>query len=82
MKDCETRIVRTLKEKEQECAQLYKRLEVLESEKREDATRIEFLERMKEDSQFEVNKHKKTIELKKNIIEDLQRQLNKIREEN
>ena len=60
---------------------MFKRLEILESEKREDTTRIEFLERMKEDTQYEINKFKHTIDLKKNIIEDLQKQLNKTREE-
>ena len=50
---------------------MFKRLEILESEKREDTTRIEFLERMKEDTQYEINKFKHTIDLKKNIIEDL-----------
>lgn len=71
MKDVESRLVRTLKEKEQECMNLFKRLEILESEKREDTTRIEFLERMKEDSNYEVTKFKSTIDLKKNIIDDL-----------
>lgn len=49
MNDCERRLVRQLKDKEQELILIHKKMETTESEKREWVSKIEFLERVNED---------------------------------
>lgn len=54
MNDCEKRLVRNLKEKEQECIMLHSRLETMEHEKREAFSKIDFLEKLNEDKNAEI----------------------------
>ena len=53
MTECERRLVRNLKEKEQELLQALKRIEALESEKKELASKIQILEQKSEDKAHE-----------------------------
>jgi len=46
---CEKRLVKSLKEKEQECSCLAKQVEQLEAEMRESKNKVEFLEQMNDD---------------------------------
>ena len=81
VKDCEKRLLRSLREKEQERELLAKSVQALEAEKREWLGRIEVMERMGEDKQAEIGKVKQSLELKRAIIEDLQKQLKKGKED-
>ena len=54
MNDCEKRLVRNLKEKEQECIILHKRLESLEHENREYHAKVDFIEKLNEDKNAEL----------------------------
>jgi hypothetical protein len=54
MNDCEKRLVRNLKEKEQECIMMHQRIDVLEHERREAAAKIDFLEKLNEDKNSEL----------------------------
>jgi uncharacterized protein YoxC len=56
MNDCERRLVRNLKEKETELQGLKKSLEVVNAEKRELLSKVEFLERISEDRNQELNR--------------------------
>ena len=73
VQDCEKRLIRNLKEKEMQCTSLLKKIEQLEAELRETTGKVEFLERMNDDKQGEVLKLRSTVELKKNIIDDIQK---------
>jgi hypothetical protein len=54
MNDCEKRLVRNLKEKEQECIMMHQRVDVLEHERREATAKIDFLEKLNEDKNSEL----------------------------
>ena len=54
MNDCEKRLVRNLKEKEQECIMMHQRIDVLEHERRESDAKIDFLEKLNEDKNSEL----------------------------
>lgn len=49
MNDCEKRLVRSLKEKEQEVILLQKTLDILEGERKDQSSKIEFLERVNDE---------------------------------
>jgi uncharacterized protein YlxW (UPF0749 family) len=58
VKECELRLIRSLKEKENECMGLEKRVEQLQSEFREATNKLDFLEKLNEDKAAEVHKLK------------------------
>lgn len=71
--------MKTLQEKDEELQNLIKKYEALMDQTKEQTTRINYLERLKEEKEIEADKLKSTVELKKNIIEDMQTQLNRTR---
>lgn len=72
MNDCEKRLVRNLKEKEQECILLQKRMESLEHERREANAKIDFMEKLNEDKNAEIQRIRQANDFKKSQIDDLQ----------
>jgi len=71
MNDCEKRLVRNLKEKEQECILLHKRLEAAEHEKREAHAKIDFMEKLNEDKNAELQRIRQAMDFKKSQIDDM-----------
>jgi hypothetical protein len=81
MNDCEKRLVRNLKEKEQECIILHKRVENLEHERREANAKIDFMDKLNEDKNAELLRIRQANDFKKSQIDDLQHELRKVRED-
>ncbi len=71
MNDCEKRLVRNLKEKEQECIILQKKLEAMEVERREAFSKIDFLEKLNEDKNAELLRIRQANDFKKTQVEEL-----------
>ena len=71
MSECERRLVRNLKEKEHEIVSQLKRVEALETEKRDLKSKVEYLERTNEDRNLELTKVKNSVDSKKSKLEEL-----------
>lgn len=71
MSECERRLVRNLKEKEQEIVSQLKRVDALETEKRDLKSKVEYLERTNEDRNLELTKVKNSVDSKKSKLEEL-----------
>ena len=65
MNDCEKRLVRNLKEKEQECIMLQKRVDALEHDRRECNAKIDFMEKLNEDKNAEIARIRQANDFKK-----------------
>ncbi|CDW87983.1 UNKNOWN [Stylonychia lemnae] len=79
VKDQELRLMKTLQEKDEELQNLIRKYETLMDQSKEQTNKINYLERVREEKDQETDKLKSTIELKKNIIEDMQQQLSRTR---
>eukprot|EP00347_Sterkiella_histriomuscorum_P015674 403356124 len=73
--DQEQRLLRNLQDKDNDFAKLLKKYEKQELLNNEQSQRIEDLLRQKDEKDREADKLRHTIELKKNIIDDIQQQL-------
>lgn len=62
---------RTLREKDEEIAKIVEQYERLLAQSRDQTQRIEMLERLRIEWDKETDKLKNTIELKKNLVDDL-----------
>lgn len=62
---------RTLREKDEEIAKIVEQYERLLAQSRDQTQRIEMLERLRIEWDKETDKLKNTVELKKNLVDDL-----------
>ena len=60
---------------------MHQRIDVLEHERREAAAKIDFLEKLNEDKNSELQRIRQANDFKKNQMDDLQLQMRKVRDD-